>query len=144
MKFDVPKIKSEIRILAYAIREHKENSKEAQRQQKPTWGLQPSTETAAELESTFDAVLLSIFRPRDLWLYWRLEPYFTRLCALRASMRHRLHFSPRTKGSTAQYYGIKFPVTLGQEEWAFEIADRYQVEQIDTDDLAILVEKEDR
>lgn len=134
--YDIPKLKTEINLFARALHEQNIAFKQAQREHLPPWGQAPSDEIADKFEALFPDTPgrrgengIRQFRSNSgYWLWGAVSIYFTRLCALRASMRERLHFSERTKEATTDYLGIDYPITLeAQRQWAEVIAHRYEL-----------------
>jgi len=61
--------------------------------------------------------------------WWDKTKRFTQLCALRAAIRGRLHFSPNSNHDTLTgYYGIAAPTLLAQKYWVDEFAHEFQWE----------------
>jgi hypothetical protein len=129
MKYDVQKIKTEIKLMARALREHNLAFKQAQREKRNPFGLPPSDELTKQLEAAFVPHDLRLFRSNysGAYLWGAVSLYFTRLCALRASMRGRLHFSPNTRPATLEDLGLEGVDLDSQREWAECIADRYEM-----------------
>jgi hypothetical protein len=131
VKYDIPKIKANINLLARALRENKTAFKQAQRERREPWLQAPAKELADQLEAAFLPRDLRQFRSNysGAYLWGAVSIYFTRLCCLRASMRGRLHFSPNTRPATVEDLGIEWPLTLeDQQEWAECIAYRFELE----------------
>jgi len=131
-KLNVKKIKTEIRLLSRALRENSAAFKRAQRERREPWGLAPSEELLKELEVVFQPKYrLSAFRSshNGYWLWGGVSLYFTRLCALRASMRGRSHFSPNTKTETLEDLGLESISLEDQLEWAECIAEPFELDE---------------
>lgn len=87
--------------------------------------------------------LSSYFGGGECWLFGAMARDYTKLCALRATMRGRVHFSPNTDVIAARtLLGIKVkaklvdgvwqtePIDLEtQTEWVADLADQYEVAQ---------------
>lgn len=131
MRYDIPKIKNEIRLLSRALRENNAIFKQAQREKRESWGLAPSDGLQKDLETVFSARELRQFRSphSGYWLWGAVSIYFTRLVTLRASMRGKLHFSPNTKTETLENLGLESISLEDQREWAECIADRFEREE---------------
>jgi len=126
-KLDVKKIKSEINMVAAALREYRARFKQSQRENGGGAGrICPSEETIAkdpDFWKHYDG-------GRGWWRWSWLETDYTRLCALRAHMRGKLHFCPRTKEETAGDLGILWPITQeAQADWVEEIAEGYKLSE---------------
>jgi hypothetical protein len=61
--------------------------------------------------------------------WWNKDKRITQLCALRAAMRGRLHFSPNTKKSTINYYGLASNGIQSQLEWVKDLANEFIKEE---------------
>lgn len=129
-KLNVKKIKTEIRLLARALREHNAAFKQAQREKRDPYGLEPSEDLLKELEEVFQPEYrLRQFRSRygNYWMWGAVAIYFTRLCALRASMRGKRHFSPNTRPETMEDLGLESTSLEDQREWAECIAEPFEL-----------------
>lgn len=138
MKYDIPKIKTDINLLARALHEQRRTFKRAQHEHRDPFGLAPSDGIVAEFEAQFldapgrrgESGLRQFRAPRGYWMWGAVSIYFTRLCCLRASMRGRLHFSPNTRPATVENLAIEWPITLeDQREWAECIGHRYELKE---------------
>lgn len=129
-RLDVKKIKHEINTMAAAIREYKLGFKQAQRNKEDIFeaNISPSEATVARAGEWFQKRYLNARGKQVQWRWWQVEHDYTRLCALRAHMRGKLHFHPNTKQATADDLGISCPVTLeAQAEWVEDVAEDYEL-----------------
>lgn len=126
-KLDVKKIKHEINLLAPALRQYKLDHKQAQRERRwVSWPQVP--ETLVAKDPKFWKSYARKIGDRTRWSFWQMELDYTLLCALRAHMRGKLHFCPRTKRTTAEDLGIGFPITLEtQADWVEGVAEGYEL-----------------
>jgi hypothetical protein len=126
-KYDIPKIKMHLRLLAHALRESKVTFRQAQREGREPWGLKPADALVDQLEAAFLPHELREFKSNysGAFMWGAVSLYFTRLCCLRATMRERSHLAPDTSSATLEELGIESRSIEDQREWAEVIADRY-------------------
>jgi hypothetical protein len=111
---DVAEIKRQIKILAKFNRHYTDAGKQASRD-----GVcQPGKVVVSEeVESC---------KPKNAkYAWWSKDKRFTQLCALRASMRGRTHFSPNTESDTLSYHGLAGIDIQSQLEWIKEVAEEF-------------------
>lgn len=126
-RLDVTKIKYRINLMAAALREHRQAFKQAQREKRESFNIAPDVKPGNE---EFWKCYQRKVGKLTFWRWSQLAQDYTNLCALRAHMRGKLHFCPRTKEETAEEFMIGWPITLEtQAEWVEDLAKHYELKE---------------